>query len=56
MVHFVRRLFLILVIKHLCVDVIPVADADKIQEIKKEIVLSAAERWTEENCALVPLH
>uniref|UniRef100_A0A1B0CKW5 Putative rna helicase n=1 Tax=Lutzomyia longipalpis TaxID=7200 RepID=A0A1B0CKW5_LUTLO len=41
-------------VKHLCVDVIPVADADKITEIKKEIVLSSAKRWDEENSHIVP--
>lgn len=41
-------------VKHLCVDVIPVADADKITEIKKEIVLSSAKRWDEENAQIIP--
>ncbi|GAB0089527.1 C3H1-type domain-containing protein [Sergentomyia squamirostris] len=41
-------------VKHLCVDVIPVADADKITEIKKEIVLSSGKRWDEENSIIVP--
>lgn len=41
-------------VKHLCVDVIPVADADKIQEIKKDLVLSSGERWNEENSTIVP--
>lgn len=42
-----------LLVKHLCVDVIPVTDADKVQEIRKEIVLSAAERWDSENSEIV---
>ncbi|XP_059608674.1 probable helicase with zinc finger domain [Phlebotomus argentipes] len=41
-------------VKHLCVDVIPVADADKITEIKKEIVLSSAKRWDDDNSIIVP--
>lgn len=40
-------------VKHLCVDVLPVTDADKIREIKKEIVLSTAERWDSENAEIV---
>lgn len=32
-------------VKHLCVDVVPVTDADKIKEIRKEMVLSVSERW-----------
>lgn len=40
-------------VKHLCVDVIPVTDVDKIQEIKKEIVNTTAERWDEDNCEIV---
>lgn len=36
-------------VKHICVDVIPVTDVDKIQEIKKEIVVSSAQRWDESN-------
>lgn len=36
-------------VKHICVDVIPVTDADKIQEIRKEMVLSTAQRWNTEN-------
>jgi hypothetical protein len=42
-------------VKHLCVDVIPVTDIDKIQEIKKEIVFSASERWDETNCDIVKI-
>lgn len=40
-------------VKHICVDVIPVTDADKIQEIKKELVYSASERWDDENTEIV---
>lgn len=40
-------------VKHICVDVLPVTEVDKIQEIKKEIVSSAAERWDEENAEIV---
>ncbi|XP_075224399.1 helicase with zinc finger isoform X2 [Lycorma delicatula] len=41
-------------VRHVCVDVVPVTDADKIKEIKKELVLSNAERWDKENCEVVP--
>lgn len=41
-------------VKHICVDVIPVTDADKIQELKKEIVVSSAQRWDESNAELHP--
>ncbi|KAG8254715.1 hypothetical protein J6590_005274 [Homalodisca vitripennis] len=41
-------------VKHLCVDVIPVTDAEKIKEIKMELVLSTAERWDKANVQLVP--
>lgn len=36
-------------VKHLCVDVIPVTDVDKIQEIKKDLVVSTTQRWDETN-------
>lgn len=41
-------------VKHFCVDVIPVTDADKIQEIKKEMVVSASQRWDESNSQILP--
>lgn len=41
-------------VRHVCVDVIPVTDADKIQEIRKEIVLSSAQRWDGENSIICP--
>lgn len=41
-------------IRHLCVDVIPVTDIDKIQEIKKEMVVSSAQRWDESIAAIIP--
>lgn len=40
-------------VKHICVDVIPVTDADKIQEIKEKLVYSAAERWDEDNTDII---
>ncbi|RZF36020.1 hypothetical protein LSTR_LSTR005836 [Laodelphax striatellus] len=40
-------------VRHLCVDVVPVTDADKIKEIKKDLILSNAERWDKENCDVV---
>lgn len=39
-------------VKHFCVDVIPVTDADKIQEIKKEMVVSQSQRWDEANAQI----
>ncbi|XP_014248250.1 probable helicase with zinc finger domain isoform X2 [Cimex lectularius] len=41
-------------VKHLCVDVMPVTDADKMKELKKELVLTAAERWNSDNTTIVP--
>lgn len=41
-------------VKHFCVDVIPITDADKIQEIKKEMVVSASQRWNDTNVHIVP--
>ncbi|XP_022187469.2 probable helicase with zinc finger domain [Nilaparvata lugens] len=40
-------------VRHLCVDVVPVTDADKIKEIKKDLILSNAERWDKENCEVI---
>lgn len=39
-------------IKQVCVDVIPISDADKIQEIRNEMVLSSAERWNSDNATI----
>lgn len=41
-------------VKHLCVDVIPVDSADKIQEIRKEMVLSTSMRWDKDNSIIIP--
>lgn len=41
-------------VKHFCVDVIPITDADKIQEIKKEMVVSASQRWDDTNAQIIP--
>lgn len=41
-------------VKHFCVDVVPITDADKIQEIKKEMVVTASQRWDESNAHIVP--
>lgn len=41
-------------VKHLCVDVIPVTDIDKMKELKKELILSADERWNKDNATIVP--
>ncbi|CAH0546095.1 unnamed protein product [Brassicogethes aeneus] len=37
-------------VKHLCVDVVPDSEIDKINEIRREITVSMSERWTPENC------
>lgn len=41
-------------VRHLCVDVVPVTDADKIKEIRKEMVLSSSKRWDCDNSDIVP--
>lgn len=41
-------------VKHLCVDVVPDSDLEKINEIRKEITLSMSERWTSANSEIVP--
>jgi hypothetical protein len=43
-----------ILVKHLCIDVVPVTEYDKIQEIKNEILLSANERWNESNATIIP--
>lgn len=40
-------------VKHLCVEVIPTNEAEKISEIRKEIVLSTAERWNNSNSKII---
>lgn len=40
-------------VKHFCVDVIPVTDADKIQEIKKEMVVTSSQRWDDTNSQII---
>lgn len=45
-----------LLVKHLCVDVIPDSDLDKINEIRKEITLCLSERWTIYNSDIIPFH
>ncbi|XP_066992775.2 probable helicase with zinc finger domain isoform X2 [Anabrus simplex] len=40
-------------VRHLCVDVVPVTDADRMKEIRKELVLSTAERWDTANSEIV---
>lgn len=43
-------------VKHLCVDVVPVGDADKIKEIRKEMTMSTVERWDTCNSNIVPFN
>lgn len=40
--------------KNLCVDVIPAEEAQKIKEIRQEIILTSAERWTSSNAEIIP--
>ncbi|XP_030750107.1 probable helicase with zinc finger domain [Sitophilus oryzae] len=40
-------------VKHLCVDLVPESEVEKINEIRKEITLSIAERWTAHNSDIV---
>ncbi|XP_066256079.1 probable helicase with zinc finger domain [Euwallacea similis] len=39
-------------VKHLCVDLIPDCEVEGINEIRKGITLSIAERWTPDNCII----
>lgn len=41
-------------VRHLCVDVVPVTDVDRMKEIRKELVLSTAERWDSTNAEVIP--
>ncbi|KAI4471147.1 dna2/nam7 helicase family [Holotrichia oblita] len=41
-------------VKHICVDVMPVTDLEKINELKKEIVLSNIDRWNSGNSNIIP--
>jgi len=41
-----------LLVRHLCVDVLPVNDAEKIEEIKRDIINSSATRWDVANTQL----
>ncbi|KAJ8977192.1 hypothetical protein NQ317_018075 [Molorchus minor] len=43
-------------VKHLCVDVVPDTDLDKINEIRKEMIVSIAERWTAHNSDILPFY
>jgi hypothetical protein len=36
-------------VKHLCVDVLPVDNVDKMKKIVKDITLAAVERWDQRN-------
>ncbi|SPP76042.1 probable helicase with zinc finger domain isoform X1 [Drosophila guanche] len=41
-----------LLVRHLCVDVLPVNDAEKIEEIKRDIINNSATRWDVANTQL----
>ncbi|XP_048525324.1 probable helicase with zinc finger domain [Dendroctonus ponderosae] len=43
-------------VKHLCADLVPDAELNKINEIRKEITLSISERWTVHNSDIVYFH
>lgn len=40
--------------KHICVDVVPVKDAEKMKEMQQELVLSSTERWEKSNAVIIP--
>ncbi|KAB0792538.1 hypothetical protein PPYR_14497 [Photinus pyralis] len=42
-----------ILVKHLCVDVIPAEEAQKMNDIRQEIVLSCTERWNANNADIV---
>ncbi|KAL1517728.1 hypothetical protein ABEB36_001459 [Hypothenemus hampei] len=42
-----------LLVQHLCVDLINESNRDTLQEIRRELANSIAERWTENNCDIV---
>ncbi|XP_075164275.1 helicase with zinc finger isoform X2 [Haematobia irritans] len=42
-----------ILVRHLCVDVVPVSDAEKIEEIKRDIINRSATRWDVSNTHLV---
>lgn len=43
-----------LLVKHFCIDVVPVDEYDKIQEIKNDILTVTRTRWNSANANLVP--
>ncbi|KAF5278870.1 hypothetical protein FQR65_LT03559 [Abscondita terminalis] len=43
-----------ILIKNLCVDVIPAEEVQKLNEIRQEIVLSCAEHWNASNADIIP--
>ncbi|XP_022919640.1 probable helicase with zinc finger domain [Onthophagus taurus] len=43
-------------VKHVCVDVVPIMDLEKINDIKKEIILSNGNRWNSSNCNIIPFN
>lgn len=40
-------------VKHLCADVVPDSDIEKINEIRREITVSMSERWTSNNSDII---
>ena len=40
-------------VRHVCVDVVPVTDADRMKEIRRELVLATAERWDAANSEII---
>lgn len=40
-------------VRHLCVDVVPVTDMDRVKEMQKEIVLASVERWDSTNSTII---
>lgn len=43
-----------ILVRHFCIDVVPLEEYDKIQEIKNDILTVTRTRWSSSNCSLVP--
>lgn len=43
-----------ILVKHLCIDVVPVSEYDKLLEIRNNILLSTNERWNDSNSHIIP--
>lgn len=41
-------------VKHICVDVLPVSDMDKLTDMKKDLVLNTSKRWDSSSADIIP--